>query len=166
MNVKLKRIAKGIKQKDFARMLGISKMTLSRIEKDNYDIRISLIKKFVKFLMQTQKRYFSMMRIKRSEKMNKYIFKAENIEINRPKIFDVPIGSIVIVSNFHFMENQISRIEIEKIKEYPDTVFISLYCGNIQIGDVISKTPYVLDINTAGNVQVYYNLKPVTKFDN
>ena len=45
MNVKLKRIEKSIKQKDFAKMLGISKTTLIKIEKDDYDIRLSLIKK-------------------------------------------------------------------------------------------------------------------------
>ncbi len=45
MKVKLKRIEKGIKQKDFAEMLGISKVTLIRIEKGNSDIRISLMKK-------------------------------------------------------------------------------------------------------------------------
>lgn len=50
MNVKLKRIEKGIKQKDFAEILGISKATLIRIEKGNYDIRISLMKKISKLL--------------------------------------------------------------------------------------------------------------------
>lgn len=50
MNVKLKRIEKRIKQQDFAKMLGISKVTLTRIEKGNYDIRLSLMKKISKIL--------------------------------------------------------------------------------------------------------------------
>ena len=50
MNVKLKRIEKGIKQQDFAKMLGISKTTLIRIEKGDYDIRLSLMKKISKIL--------------------------------------------------------------------------------------------------------------------
>lgn len=40
MNIKLKRIEKGIKQQDFAKKLGISKTTLIRIENNNYDIRL------------------------------------------------------------------------------------------------------------------------------
>ncbi|KEI83367.1 helix-turn-helix transcriptional regulator [Clostridium botulinum] len=50
MNVKLKRIEKGIKQQDFAKMLCISKATLVKIEKDDYDIRLSLMKKISELL--------------------------------------------------------------------------------------------------------------------
>lgn len=50
MKVKLKRIERGIKQQDFAKMLGVSKVTLVRIEKGNYDIRISLMKKISQIL--------------------------------------------------------------------------------------------------------------------
>lgn len=97
--------------------------------------------------------------------MSKYIFKPENIGVNEPKIFNIPRGSIVIVNDFHFMGNQISRIEVEKIKQYPDTIFINLYSGNMKIGDVVSKDPYVLDISNIRNIQVYYDLKPATELD-
>lgn len=97
--------------------------------------------------------------------MSKYIFKVEDVEIDRPKIFDVSKVSEVIVNHFHFMENQISRIEVEKIKEYPDTIFINLYSGNMKIGDVVAKDPYVLDISNIGNVQIYYDIRPATKLD-
>ncbi len=50
MIIKLKRIEKGIKLQDFAKMLGISKVTLIRIEKGNYDIRLSLMEKISKLL--------------------------------------------------------------------------------------------------------------------
>lgn len=50
MNVKLKRIEKGIQQQEFAKMLGISKATLIKIERANYDIRLSLMKKISEIL--------------------------------------------------------------------------------------------------------------------
>ncbi|KAJ50046.1 putative transcriptional regulator [Clostridium tetanomorphum] len=50
MKIKLKRIEKGIKQQDFAKMLGISKATLVKIEKEEYDIRLSLMKKISELL--------------------------------------------------------------------------------------------------------------------
>lgn len=50
MNVKLKRIEKGIQQQEFAKMLGISKATLIKIERGNYDIRLSLMKKISEIL--------------------------------------------------------------------------------------------------------------------
>lgn len=77
--------------------------------------------------------------------MSKYIFKPENIGVNKPEIFDVLRKSIFVVGHIHFKENIVSRIAVEKIAEYPDTIFINLYSGNLQ---------------------TYYNLKPATKFDN
>lgn len=60
MNVKLKRIEKGIKQQDFAKTLGISKATLVKIEKGEYDIRLSLMKKIAVALDSTvQELFFS-----------------------------------------------------------------------------------------------------------
>ncbi|WP_034869435.1 helix-turn-helix transcriptional regulator [Clostridium lundense] len=50
MNVKLKRIEKGIKQQDFAKALGVSRATLVKIEKEEYDIRLSLMKKISELL--------------------------------------------------------------------------------------------------------------------
>lgn len=97
--------------------------------------------------------------------MTKYIFKADDIEINKPKIFNVPRKSIVIIDHFHFTDNLVSRIEVEKIEQYQDTIFINLYSGNLQIGDIVAKNPYVLDISNAGNVQVYYDLRLATELD-
>lgn len=50
MKVKLKRIEKGIKQQDFAKTLGISKATLVKIEKGDYNIRLSLMKRISELL--------------------------------------------------------------------------------------------------------------------
>ncbi|WP_138207760.1 helix-turn-helix transcriptional regulator [Haloimpatiens lingqiaonensis] len=58
MNVKLKRIEKGIKQQDFAKTLGISKATLVKIEKGEYDIRLSLMKKIAVALDSTVEELF------------------------------------------------------------------------------------------------------------
>lgn len=98
--------------------------------------------------------------------MSKYIFNPENIKVDKPKIFGVPRGSEVIVDHFHFMENQISRIEVKKIEDCQDTIFINLYSGNMRIGHVVAKgKDYVLDIDTIGNLQQYYDIRPAAEFD-
>lgn len=50
MNIKLKRIERGIKQQDMANQLGISKGTMIKIEKGNYDLKLSLMKKISQVL--------------------------------------------------------------------------------------------------------------------
>ena len=51
MSLKLKRIEKKIKQKDFAKMLGISQATLVKIEKSNYEnLRFGLMKQIAEIL--------------------------------------------------------------------------------------------------------------------
>lgn len=51
MSLKLKRIEKNIKQKDLAKMLGISQATLVKIEKSNYEnLRFGLMKKISEIL--------------------------------------------------------------------------------------------------------------------
>jgi hypothetical protein len=98
--------------------------------------------------------------------MSKYIFRPENIEIDRPKVFEVPRGGEVIIDHFHFMENQISRIEVKKIEDCQDTIFINLYSGNIRIGHVVAKNEdYVLDIDTIGNALRYYDIRLSTELD-
>lgn len=98
--------------------------------------------------------------------MSKYIFRPENIEIDRPKVFEVPRGGEVIIDHFHFMENQISRIEVKKIEDCQDTIFINLYSGNMRIGHVVAKNEvYVLDIDTIGNALRYYDVRLSTELD-
>lgn len=106
--------------------------------------------------------------------MSKYIFRPENIEIDRPKVFEVPRGGEVIIDHFHFMENQISRIEVKKIEDWQDTIFINLYSGNMRIGHVVAKNEvhvvaknevYVLDIDTIGNALRYYDVRLSTELD-
>jgi len=51
VSLKLKRIEKKIKQKDFAKMLGISQATLVKIEKSNYEnLRFGLMKQIAEIL--------------------------------------------------------------------------------------------------------------------
>lgn len=98
--------------------------------------------------------------------MSKYIFSPESIEADKSKNFEVLRGSEVIVDHFHFMENQISRIEVKKIKKYQDTIFINLYSGNMRIGHVVAKEKaYVLEIDTIGNIQRYYDIRLAAEFD-
>jgi putative transcriptional regulator len=60
MNVKLKRISKGMKQQDFAKELGISKATLIKIERGKYDLRLSLMKKISEILgVSVQELFFN-----------------------------------------------------------------------------------------------------------
>lgn len=50
MNVKLARIRKRLTQEELCKLVKISKSTLVKIEKDEYDIRLSLMKKISKAL--------------------------------------------------------------------------------------------------------------------
>ena len=61
MKVKLLRISKHITQKELAKMIGISHVTLARVEKDDIDqIRVGTLKKIAKALNTTvQKLFFS-----------------------------------------------------------------------------------------------------------
>lgn len=97
--------------------------------------------------------------------MSKYVFKAEDIEVDNPKAFEVPRGSQVIVNHIHLMKDGVSKIEGEKIKQYPDTIFINLYSGNVKIADVVAKDPYVLEIDTIGNALKYYDIRLANELD-
>lgn len=61
MKVKLLRISKHITQKELAKMVGISHVTLARVEKDDIDqIRVGTLKKIAKALNSTvQELFFS-----------------------------------------------------------------------------------------------------------
>lgn len=50
MNVKIARIKKGLTQDELCKRLKISKTILVRIEKGDYDIRLSLMKKISEIL--------------------------------------------------------------------------------------------------------------------
>ncbi|AZV58382.1 hypothetical protein [Clostridium sp. AWRP] len=98
--------------------------------------------------------------------MSKYVLKVEKIGVDKPRNFGVPYGTEVTVNHFHFMENQISRIEVKKIEDCQDTIFINLYSGNMRIGHVVAKgKDYVLDIDTIGKLQRYYDIRPAAEFD-
>lgn len=49
-NIKLKRIAKRIKQKDMAKTLGITQQYLSKLESGNVDLKISTLKQIADVL--------------------------------------------------------------------------------------------------------------------
>lgn len=53
MNVKIARIKKGLTQDELCKILKISKTILVKIEKDEYDIRLSLMKKIATALDST-----------------------------------------------------------------------------------------------------------------
>lgn len=59
MNVKIMRIKKGVSQKEFAKMIGISNVTLVKIEKDDIDgIKIGTLKKVAAALDTTVQELF------------------------------------------------------------------------------------------------------------
>ncbi|WP_055068959.1 helix-turn-helix transcriptional regulator [Clostridium massiliamazoniense] len=59
MKVKLLRISKHITQKELAKMVGVSHVTIARIEKDMIDqIRVGTLKKVAKALDTTVKELF------------------------------------------------------------------------------------------------------------
>lgn len=59
MNIKLKRIELGIRQQELAKELGISRSTLVKIEKGDYDnVRLGLAKKIAQALDSTIEELF------------------------------------------------------------------------------------------------------------
>lgn len=49
-NIKLKRVAKSIKQKDMAKTLGITQQYLSKLESGNVDLKMSTLKQIADIL--------------------------------------------------------------------------------------------------------------------
>lgn len=49
-NIKLKRVAKSIKQKDMAKTLGITQQYLSKLESGNVDLKMSILKQIADVL--------------------------------------------------------------------------------------------------------------------
>lgn len=58
MEVKIARIKKGMTQDDLCKALNVSKTTIVKIEKGEYDIRLSLMKKISKLLQVDVKELF------------------------------------------------------------------------------------------------------------
>ncbi len=59
MNVKIKRITQGLNQKEFSKLVGISNVTLVKIEKGNIDnVRFGTLKKLAAALNSTVEELF------------------------------------------------------------------------------------------------------------
>nr|DAI90584.1 MAG TPA: hypothetical protein [Caudoviricetes sp.] len=80
----------------------------------------------------------------------------------KTQVFNIPQNSFVTINGFQFSENQISRLEITKYDDADeeDVLFIGLYSGNVEIGDVMAREPYVLNTDSSADTQ-YYNIKPL-----
>ena len=89
VKVKLLRISKHITQKELAKMVGISHVTLARVEKDDIDqIRVGTLKKIAKVLGTTVHELFF------SEE-EKQLDIAENIRLRECYVVTVKGGQIV-----------------------------------------------------------------------
>ena len=94
--------------------------------------------------------------------MSKYIFEIEKMVSGKTQVFNIPQNSFVTINGFQFSEDQVSRVKITKYDDIneEDVLFIELYSGNIEIGSVIAREPYVLNKDSSADTQ-YYNIKPL-----
>lgn len=96
--------------------------------------------------------------------MGKYIFEVEKIEVGKPQVFDIPEGSKVTVNHFQLKKDKVSRVEVEKIKDLPNTIFITLSGNGKEIGTVVADQSYVLDLEVVDGMK-YYDVRPAGKYD-
>lgn len=94
--------------------------------------------------------------------MSKYIFETEKMVLEKPQVFNIPHCSFVTINGFQFSEDQISKLEITKYDDTDkeDVIFIELYSGNVEIGSVMAREPYILNTDSSADTQ-YYNIRPL-----
>lgn len=96
--------------------------------------------------------------------MSKHIFEVEKIQAGEPQTFNIPANSKVIVNHFQLKKDKVSRVEVEKIKDLPNTIFITLSDRDKEIGTVVTDQSYVLDLEVVDGMK-YYDVRPAGKYD-
>jgi hypothetical protein len=92
--------------------------------------------------------------------MIKLIFSVKNIKPGEPKMYRFFTNSKVTINDFQLKKDQVSRVEISKLKDIPHTIFVTLYNNNGEIGTVVSHESYVLDLEIVDGVK-HYELRPL-----
>jgi len=88
--------------------------------------------------------------------MIEHIFKLEDVKPGVPKAYQFTENSQVIINDFQLKKDQIAQVEVTKLKDLPDTIFITLYSKFAEIGTVVTKESYVLDLEVVEDVKYYY----------
>jgi murein L,D-transpeptidase YafK len=96
--------------------------------------------------------------------LSKHIFEVEKIQAGEPQTFNIPANSKVIVNHFQLKKDKVSRVEVEKIKDLPNTIFITLSDRDKEIGTVVTDQSYVLDLEVVDGMK-YYDVRPAGKYD-
>ncbi|MHC6178628.1 hypothetical protein ACYUJ6_02040 [Clostridium sp. JNZ X4-2] len=96
--------------------------------------------------------------------MSKHIFEVEKIQAGELLSFNIPANSKVIVNHFQLKKDKVSRVEVEKIKDLPNTIFITLSGNGKEIGTVVAEQSYVLDLEVDQGMK-YYDIRPAGKYD-
>ncbi|MCH3962656.1 MAG: hypothetical protein LKE46_00040 [Clostridium sp.] len=92
--------------------------------------------------------------------MIEHIFKLEDVKPGVPKVYQFPDNSKVTINDFQLKKDWVAEVEVTKLKDLPDTIFVTLYSKFTEIGTVVSKSSYTLELEVVDGVKYYY-LEPL-----
>ena len=96
--------------------------------------------------------------------MIKLIFKVEDVKPGVPKVYQFPSNSKVTINDFQLKKDRVAQVEATKLKDLPDTIFVTLYTKFTEIGTVVSHKSYVIDLEVVDGVK-HYELRPLRESD-
>lgn len=96
--------------------------------------------------------------------MIKHVFKVEEIQAGKPRAYNFPPNSKVIINDFHLRKDQVAMVEVSKLKDAPDTIFVTLYSKFTEIGTVVTEESYVIDLEVMNGIK-HYDLRPLKAGD-
>ncbi|MBV4427119.1 hypothetical protein KM792_13110 [Clostridium tyrobutyricum] len=96
--------------------------------------------------------------------MLKHIFKLEDVKPGVPKVYQFPKGSKVTINGFQLKKDRTAEVEVAKLKDLPNTIFITLYSKFTEIGTVVSQESYVIDLEVIDSMK-HYELRPLKESD-
>jgi hypothetical protein len=96
--------------------------------------------------------------------MIKLIFKVEDVKPGVPKVYQFPPNSKVTINDFQLKKDWVAQVEVTKLKDLPDTIFVTLYSKFTEIGTVVSNESYVVDLEVMDDVK-HYELRPLRESD-
>ena len=96
--------------------------------------------------------------------MIEHIFRIEDVKPGVPKVYQFPSNSKVTINDFQLRKDQIAEVEVTKLKDLPDTIFVTLYTRFTEIGTVVAHESYVIDLEVVDGVK-HFELRPLRKDD-
>ena len=75
-------------------------------------------------------------------------------------MYQFPDNSKVTINDFQLKKDWVAEVEVTKLKDLPDTIFVTLYSKFTEIGTVVSKSSYTLELEVVDGVKYYY-LEPL-----